>query len=1121
MAGHFVTLLQGLMERPEAALGTLPLLTAGERRQIEEEWNRTEEVVEGLCVQQLFEAQAERRGGAVALVCGGERLTYGELNERANQLAHYLRANDVGVETRVGLCCTRSVELVIGMLGILKAGGVYVPLDASYPEERLQWMVQDSGAVMVLTQEDLASHFLYVASTVVLDEDWESIGRYSGENPEVRVGPENLAYLIYTSGSTGEPKGVAVEQGSIVRLAGEKRSFRVGERDVCCLLSSVTFDASTFEIWVGLLNGAQVSIYGGFTPSLEELGNFIEREGVSTLWLTAGLFEQMVDSQLERLGGVRQLLTGGDVVSPHHVRAVVGRRGECAVINGYGPTENTVFTTCHRMQGEVGEVGEMERTPIGKPIAGTTVYVLDEEMMMVPVGVAGELYTGGRGVARGYFGQAAATGEKFVPNPFAGEGEEGLRLYRTGDRVRWNPRGELEFLGRLDQQVKVRGYRIEPGEIEAVLVEEEGVEQAVVVVREEQGDKRLVGYVRGKRGAVLDGAELRERLRERLPEYMVPVAVVVVEEMPLTSNGKIDRQRLPEPEYGKAGGGSRGARTPVEEILCGIYAEVLGVERVEVEDSFFDLGGHSLLATQAISRIQSLFGTELPLYDIFEAPTVEGLARRVEQALREGVSGEELPPMVRVSREGRLPLSFAQQRLWFLHQLEPESIAYNIPAVLLITGKLDSDVLQRSLAEIVRRHEVLRTSLPVVHSDPIQRIAAPHPVPLPLIDLVGREQREEQAREIASAEAVRPFDLLRGTLFRASLIRLESEKHLLLFTLHHCVIDGWSVKILIREFTAIYDAFTQGNPSPLPDLTLQYADFASWQRQWLAGAILEKYVSYWRRKLADVPMLQLRIGKEGSEMQTEQGRTDTYDLPTDAVKALQELSRARCGTLFMTLLAAFEILLQRYSGQVDFAVGTPIAGRDRMEIEQMIGFFVNMLPLRADLDGNPEFEELLGRVRTTVLEAYTHQALPFERLVEELNPPRIDGRPQIFQVIFTIEDDDYVHLPGGFEVLEASTTEGVIRFGLVLRIAPSASGWCASWRYNTSLFDAKEIERMQSDFATLLEQIAAHPTARINELELSEKWRPSNIAGREQAAAHAARIHFSAPKRAQAAHDNN
>jgi len=477
--------------------------------------------------------------------------------------------------------------------------------------------------------------------------------------------------------------------------------------------------------------------------------------------------------------------------------------------------------------------------------------------------------------------------------------------------------------------------------------------------------------------------------------------------------------------------------------------------------------------------------------------------------------------MVRVSREGRLPLSFAQQRLWFLHQLEPESIAYNIPAVLLITGKLDSDVLQRSLAEIVRRHEVLRTSLPVVHSDPIQRIAAPHPVPLPLIDLVGREQREEQAREIASAEAVRPFDLLRGTLFRASLIRLESEKHLLLFTLHHCVIDGWSVKILIREFTAIYDAFTQGNPSPLPDLTLQYADFASWQRQWLAGAILEKYVSYWRRKLADVPMLQLRIGKEGSEMQTEQGRTDTYDLPTDAVKALQELSRARCGTLFMTLLAVFEILLQRYSGQVDFAVGTPIAGRDRMEIEQMIGFFVNMLPLRADLDGNPEFEELLGRVRTTVLEAYTHQALPFERLVEELNPPRIDGRPQIFQVIFTIEDDDYVHLPGGFEVLEASTTEGVIRFGLVLRIAPSASGWCASWRYNTSLFDAKEIERMQSDFATLLEQIAAHPTARINELELSEKWRPSNIAGREQAAAHAARIHFSAPKRAQAAHDNN
>jgi aspartate racemase len=443
MAGHFVTLLQGLMERPEAALGTLPLLTAGERRQIEEEWNRTEEVVEGLCVQQLFEAQAERRGGAVALVCGGERLTYGELNKRANQLAHYLRAHDVGVETRVGLCCRRSVELVIGMLGILKAGGVYVPLDASYPEERLQWMVQDSGAVLVLTQEDLASHFLYVASTVALDEDWEQIGRYSGENLEVKVGPENLAYLIYTSGSTGEPKGVAVEQGSIVRLAGEKRSFQVGERDVCCLLSSVTFDASTFEIWVGLLNGAQVSIYGGFTPSLEELGSFIEREGVSTLWLTAGLFEQMVDSQLEHLGGVRQLLTGGDVVSPHHVRAVVGRWGECAVINGYGPTENTVFTTCHRMQGEVGEVGEMERTPIGKPIAGTTVYVLDEGMMTVPVGVAGELYTGGRGVARGYFWAGGGYGREVCAESVCGRGGRGFAAVPNGRSCALEPKGRV------------------------------------------------------------------------------------------------------------------------------------------------------------------------------------------------------------------------------------------------------------------------------------------------------------------------------------------------------------------------------------------------------------------------------------------------------------------------------------------------------------------------------------------------------------------------------------------------------------------------------------------------------------------------------------------------------
>src|SRR5947209_6683274 len=868
------------------------------------------------------------------------------------------------------------------MLGILKAGGVYVPLDASYPEERLQWMVQDSGAVMVLTQEDLASHFLYVASTVVLDEDWESIGRYSGENPEVRVGPENLAYFIYTSGSTGEPKGVAVEQGSIVRLAGEKRSFRVGERDVCCLLSSVTFDASTFEIWVGLLNGAQVSIYGGFTPSLEELGNFIEREGVSTLWLTAGLFEQMVDSQLERLGGVRQLLTGGDVVSPHHVRAVVGRRGECAVINGYGPTENTVFTTCHRMQGEVGEVGEMERTPIGKPIAGTTVYVLDEEMMMVPVGVAGELYTGGRGVARGYFGQAAATGEKFVPNPFAGEGEEGLRLYRTGDRVRWNPRGELEFLGRLDQQVKVRGYRIEPGEIEAVLVEEEGVEQAVVVVREEQGDKRLVGYVRGKRGAVLDGAELRERLRERLPEYMVPVAVVVVEEMPLTSNGKIDRQRLPEPEDGKAGGGSRGARAPVEEILCGIYAEVLGVERVEVEDSFFDLGGHSLLATQAISRIQSLFGTELPLYDIFEAPTVEGLARRVEQALREGVSGEELPLMVGVSREGRLPLSFAQQRLWFLHQLEPESIAYNFPLVVHLRGWLDRGVLVRALEEIVRRHEVLRTTFPAVEGEARQQIGEVGRVGrvgevVEVEDLSQEEEqeREQRMQEMAEREARAPCEVGRGALLRVGLLRRGVDEDGRLSTMHHIITDGWSMGILVREFVALYRAYAQGEETPLAELELQYADFAAWQRENQAQR-KERELEYWRGQLAGLSVLELPTDYPRPVVASGRGRRSRVVFGEELVRQVEEFNRRQGVTMYMTLLAGYQMLLGRYCNQQDIAVGTVIANRNRLETEGLIGFFINTLVLRSRVEGRKRFAGFVGEVRGTVLSGYAQQDLP-------------------------------------------------------------------------------------------------------------------------------------------------
>jgi acyl carrier protein len=554
----------------------------------------------------------------------------------------------------------------------------------------------------------------------------------------------------------------------------------------------------------------------------------------------------------------------------------------------------------------------------------------------------------------------------------------------------------------------------------------------------------------------------------------------------------------------------------VEEIVAGIWAEVLKVKAEEVGrgESFFELGGHSLLATQVMSRTRAVFGVELPLRVLFEGPTVAGLAEKVEEAMRQGEK-TAAPPLQRVSREGPLPLSFAQQRLWFIDQLEPGSTAYNSPAAVRLRGPLEPAVIERCLRELVQRHEVLRTSFPVVEGEPVQRISESAEVALPLVDLSGLEEPEAEARRLAREEAERGFDLSRGPLLRVKLLRLGAEDHVLLLTMHHIISDGWSVNILVRELTLLYEALREGRRSPLPELTLQYADFAYWQRHWLQGEVLEEHLGYWRRKLAGVPRLHLRMGKGDSDIRAGQGRTDSYDLPLEAVERLGELSREQGATLFMTLLAAFQMLLQSYSEQKDFAVGVPIAGREQLEVEPLMGFFVNMLPLRADVEGDPEFGELLQRVRNTALEAYRHQALPLEKLVEELNPARVDGRPQIFQVTFTVENKDVAPLPPGMEPLDTDMEEEAIRFGLVLRVAPHAGGWSACWRYDTSRYQPQEIERLQLDYSALLQQIAERPSARISELAavLEHTKKMPSLDDEEYAELHSQHLSFFTPKR--------
>ncbi|HSG39079.1 MAG TPA: condensation domain-containing protein, partial [Thermoanaerobaculia bacterium] len=632
--------------------------------------------------------------------------------------------------------------------------------------------------------------------------------------------------------------------------------------------------------------------------------------------------------------------------------------------------------------------------PIGRPIRNSSAHVLEPGLLPAPVGVPGELYLGGACLARGYVGRPGLTASKFVPDPFTGE--PGARLYRTGDKVRLLPGGDLEFLGRFDDQVKIRGFRIEPGEIEEALLTLAGVREAAVVVRE----GRLVAYVTGP--AETDA--LRQALRERLPDYMVPAAFVRLDALPLSPNRKVDRKALPAPEWQGSEAGHQAPRTPVEEVLAGIWSDLLGLERVGAADHFFELGGHSLLATRVMSRLRSAFGVEMPLRELFEAPRLSDLAHRVEAALRAG-EGRLAPPLVRISREGPLPLSFAQQRLWFIDQLEPGSPLYNIPVTLRVEGPLRAEVLALCLGEIVRRHEALRTVFAAIEGSPVQVIQPAAPFELPVVDLAALPESEAAALTLAREEAARPFDLARGPLLRGVLLRLGGEDHVAVLTLHHIASDGWSMGLLVHEVGTLYTAFAEGRPSPLPELPVQYADFAVWQSSWLRGEVLESEVSYWRRQLAGLPpLLPLPYDRPRPTAQSFRGATRPAGLPAGLTRQMQALGRREGATLFMVLLAGFQALLSRYSGQEDLAVGSPVAGRNREEIEGLIGFFVNTLVLRGDLTGEPTLRELLGRTRETALAAHLHQDVPFEKLVQELAPERSLAHSPLFQVMLALQN---------------------------------------------------------------------------------------------------------------------
>ena len=1081
MGRHFKTLLEAVAADPEQRLSGYRLVGSGEQHQLLVEWNDTaSDFGRERCVHELFEAQAARRPEATALALAGSSLSYGELNRRANRLAHHLRGLGVGPEEMVGLCLDRSFDLVVGMLGILKAGGAYLPLDASHPWERLALVLADSSVGLLVTEGSKLGTFAGLVNRVAqLDADRETIRRCPAGNPEKRSSARNLVYSMYTSGSTGVPKGVGVTHRSVVRLVRATRYARLDPEQTFLLMAPMSFDASTLEVWGPLLNGGRLVLYQGEEASLEQLSRTLAEQRVTTLWLTAGLFHLMVDEQPDGLAPVRQLLSGGDKLSVPHVRRLLAISRGLRLSNCYGPTENTTFTSCHGMS----ELGEVSSVPIGRSISNTRMLVSDRYQAPASLGVAGELCVGGDGLARCYGNRPGLTAASFVP--YSSSPEPGRRLYRTGDLARFLPSGELEFLGRLDAQVKIRGFRVEPGEIEAVLSEYPEVSEVTVIAREDMpGGRSLVAYVVPAMESELSAGELRSFLQEKLPAYMVPSAFVTLEALPLTANGKIDRRALPVPEGARTETAYVAPRTPVEEILAAIWSEVLGIERVGVDHDFFELGGHSLVATQAVSRIGETFQIELPLRSIFQAPTVAALAAEVETAIL-GARESEEPALVPVARDQPLPLAFAQQRLWFLDRLQPGSPYYNMPFAVRFSGRLRVAALAQALSEIVRRHGVLRTTFAMVDQRAVQIISPSADIALARIDLehLLPDAREAEVSRLGTAEARRPFDLEHGPVMRTTLLELSPEKHLLLLNLHHIVADGWSIGVLIDELAALYSAFSRAEASPLAPLPVQYADFAVAQRQRLQHEALEAHLSFWKQQLAgNLPQLKLSIAR--SQPLTTSSFSSAHrsrSLSPELAAELKALARQEGATLFMVLLAAFKTLLFRYSEEHDLVIGTPIANRKHRETEGLIGFFANSLALRTDLSKNPTFRELLGRVRKVTLDAYAHQDLPFETVVETVRPERRLNRNPLFQVVFVLQNAPMpeFELPG-LSIRYQDFESGVAKFDLVCSMMEISGVLKCDVEYARELFDAVAIEGLLKHFETLLTAVAESPDTRLS-----------------------------------------
>ncbi|WP_315729290.1 non-ribosomal peptide synthetase [Bradyrhizobium sp. SZCCHNS2021] len=1076
LAAHFQHLLEAIAADPHARLADLSLMRDAERLDLIFGMNRTARPFpRDAALDGLFAARVARCPQAIAIVDGSRSITYGELDRWSNGIAATLAERGVRAGASVGLSGDRSAGLIAGMLGIIKAGASYVPLDPGYPEERLAFMVKDAGATAVVAGRGGAAP---AGLPVLHAEDVKPIESFAARS----AGGEAIAYIMFTSGSTGVPKGIAVPHRAVSRLVLGTDYIELTADDRIAHLASPSFDAATFELWSALVNGAALVIIDRDTAlASDQLAAAIHSHDVSCLFATTALFNRLAQDVPGIFARLRVALFGGEACDPHAVTRVLAHGAPERLLHVYGPTEATTFSTWM----EVDHVVPGARTiPIGRPLANGSCHVLDGRLQPVPINVPGELHVGGDGLAHGYWGRPALTAEKFTPDPF---GRPGSRLYATGDIVRRLPDGNIEYLSRRDGQVKIRGFRIELQEIESVLRRSRGVGQAAVLVREGTTGTQLAAYVVPVPEARLSAEQIRQHLKQSLPDFMVPTQLAILDRLPLTSNGKLDRARLPDPEDAP---GHRHAApaTVTQQMLAVIWSDVLGVATPGIDDDFFSSGGHSLMASRLVGRLNAAFNVNLPLRTVFETPTIRLLAAAVEQAQRDEVEIAP-PPLSVAARTSSIPLSYTQEPLWFLEQVGLVGTAYNMAGAVRLQGRVDIEALEEALQEIVRRHDILRTRFDAVNGQGAQIIENRSAFRCELIDLSahGDQSSNEDVQRLIRNHANVRFDLRAGPLIRTTIVRLSDEEHLLLVNLHHIVADGWSVGVLLRELGHLYAGSTGSPQSPLSPLPVQYADYAIWQRDWLDGPVGERHLDHWRRRLAGATTaLSLPTDRPRPAVQSFAGAASCFVVPQDLSRQLSGLARRESASLYMVFLAAFSALLGRYSDQRDILVGSPVNGRSRPELEDLIGMFVNMLVMRCDLSGDPAFRDYLAAIKETALDAYAHQDLPFEKLVEALQPERDLSRQPLFQVCLSFENIpfDELELAGVTISPVAADQHLTAKFDLTLFVREATDGIACTFEYATDLFEAATIARLADHFVRLLQEIAARPEARLSELSL-------------------------------------